>query len=276
MLMLPCVAEADMIIGGKSVLAVRKGDCLSLIGARSGVDWQLVVRENGLNPRNMCRVGQQVTVNNQRIVPKVISGGIIVNIPDRMLYFFKEGRLSAAFPVGLGLPEKQWRTPIGTFLIVRKENNPIWFVPKSIQREMAKKGKPVKTIVSPGPDNPLGRYALHTSIPGVLIHETIWPTTVYQWRSHGCIRVSPEAMEGFFEEVAEGTAGEIIYQPVSVAVREGRVFLQVDRDIYGRISSLDAEVKTRIEERGLTDSVDWLKVANVIKQRTGIAEDVTR
>jgi L,D-transpeptidase ErfK/SrfK len=274
--MLPRAADADMIIGGETVVSAQKGDCLSLIGSKFGVDWQSVARENGFDPKQVCRTGQRVSINNLRIVPKVIQDGIIVNVPDRMLYFFGNGELITAFPVGLGLPQKEWQTPLGSFLIERKERDPTWFVPKSIQREMEKKGLPVQTVVPPGKDNPLGRYALHTSLPNVLIHETIWPTTVYQWRSHGCIRVSPEVMEGFFDQVEKGMTGEIIYQPVGVAVRNGRVFLQVDRDIYKMRPSVDAEVRTMIEGRGLADRVDWVKIQNVTKKKAGIAEDVTQ
>jgi L,D-transpeptidase ErfK/SrfK len=276
-LVLPFVVNAgtDMIIGGKNAVDVRKGDSLSRIGARSGADWQRIARENGLDP-DKCRAGSRVFVNNRRIVPKVVSDGIVINIPDKMLYFFKKGRLSVAFPVSLGLPRKQWHTPTGKFSVVRKENNPVWFVPKSIQEEMEKKGRPVKAVVRPGPDNPLGRHAIRTSIPGVLIHEASGPDTIYQWQSHGCIRVSPETMEGFFEEVKKGVAGEIIYRPVSIAVHKRRVFLQVDRDIYGKIPSMAAEVKAKIGERGLTDSVDWAKVAKVVRKKEGVARDVTR
>jgi L,D-transpeptidase ErfK/SrfK len=71
-------------------------------------------------------------------------------------------------------------------------------------------------------------------------------------------------------------SGEIIYQPVSVAVRETRVFLQVSRDIYKKIPSIDTEVRMSIEERGMSDKVDWVKVQDVLKKKTGIAEDVTR
>ena len=181
-------------------------------------------------------------------------------------------------PYGVGLGNLEWQTPVGSFAIVGKEHDPVLRVPKSIQREMERKGQPVKELVPPGPDNPLGRYALHTSLPGILIHETIWPTTIYQWRSHGCIRVLPENMEaGFFELVENGTPGEIIYQPVSVAVSEqGRIFLQVDRDIYKVVKSMEDEARTEIEKRGLSDKVDWAKVENVIKQKTGVAEDVTQ
>jgi len=257
-------------------VSAQEGDCLSAIGARFGVDWQLIAKENRFDPKKICRTGQQFSLNNLRIVPKVVQDGIVVNVPGRMLYFFRNGGLVTAFPVGLGLAEKQWQTPIGPFLIVRKTINPTRIVPKSIQREMEKKGQPVMAVVPPGKDNPLGRYALHTSFQNVLIHETIWPTSVYQWRSHGCIRVGPEDMEGFFDQVEKGMTGEIVYQPVSVAVLDGRVLLQIDKDIYKKIPSIEAEVQARIAERNLADSVDWIKVQDVIKKRTGIAEDVTQ
>lgn len=275
LVLMPWVCAADMFVGGKAMVSAKKGDSLFLISARLGVDWQIIAKDNGFDPKKVCCVGQQFSVNNLRIVPKVINNGIIINVPDRMLYFFQSGSLVVAFPVGLGLPQEEWQTPIGPFSIIRKTTNPTWFVPKSIQNEMEKKGQVVKTIVPPGKDNPLGRYAIHTSLENVLIHETIWPTSIYQWRSHGCIRVSPELMEGFFDQVEIGMAGEIIYQPVSAAVRENRIFLQVARDIYKRIPSLDKEVRTMLEERSLSDKVDWIKVQDVMKKKTSIAEDVT-
>ncbi len=274
---LPFTSNADIIImGGRNIVVAQRGDSLSLIGARYGVDWQIVARENGFDPKGVCRPGQQFSINNLRIVPKIIQDGIIVNVPDRMLYFFRNRELVMAFPVGLGLSRKEWQTPIGPFLVVRKETDPTWYVPESIQREMKDKGQRVRTVVPPGKNNPLGRYALYTSLQSVLIHETIWPATVYTWRSHGCIRVSPEIMGKFYHQVERGAAGEIIYQPVSVAVQKGRVYLQVNKDIYRRIPSVDAEVRAGIEKQGLADSVDWVKVRDVTKKKTGIAEDVTR
>lgn len=275
LVLLPCISAASMFTGGTYTISTKKGDSLNIISSRYGVDWRVIAKENNFDPNKVCCVGQEFVINNLRIVPKIIDNGIIVNIPDRMLYFFQSGSLVTAFPVGLGLPQEEWQTPTGPFSIIRKTTNPTWYVPKSIQKEMVKKGQEVKTIVPPGKDNPLGRYAIHTTIDGVLIHETIWPTTIYQWRSHGCIRLSPEVIEGFFDLVEVGMAGEIIYQPVSIAVREDRVFLQVARDIYKKIPSMDAEVRAKIGEQGLTGKVDWDKVQNVIKKKTGIAEDVT-
>lgn len=262
-----------MIIGGETVYVAEKGDCLLLIGAKLGVDWKNIVKENNFDDKKPCKIGQVLRVNTRKIVPKIITNGIIINIPDRMLYFFNNNKLEQAFPVGLGMPT--WRTPAGTFKVIKKEKNPTWYVPKSIQREMEAKGQTVKEIVPPGHDNPLGRYAVKTSIPGILIHETIWPTTVYQFRSHGCIRVIPENMEKFFEEVEVNTTGEILYNPVKVAILDGRVFLEVYRDIYRKVKDLGGEAKRVIEERGVSHKVNWQKVESVVKERSGVAEDVT-
>ncbi|MHB8881576.1 MAG: L,D-transpeptidase family protein [Thermodesulfovibrionales bacterium] len=273
-------AQATMIIGEEGVYTVKKGDTLDLIGARLGVPWKQIVRENRLDPQKPLKKGARLKVDTRRIVPRVIDNGIIVNIPDRTLYYFKEGQIETVFPVALGMRPRQeaadWTTPLGKFTILRKAKNPSWYVPKSIQEEMEEEGKSVEPIVPPGPDNPLGRYALKTSIPGILIHETIRPRSVYQYRSHGCIRVMPEHMETFFDKVEVNTPGELIYVPVKVAVSEkGHVFLEAHGDVYKKGRNLKAETREAIEKLGLSEKVDWQKVEKVLKERAGIPRDVT-
>jgi len=274
------VSATDMIIGGETVYQVVKGDTLEGIGAKLGVKWQRLVQENSLDLNRALKIGLKLRVNNRRIVPKVSDNGLIINIPDRMLYFLKNGRLETAFPVGLGTPlwrgSTKWRTPEGKFKIVNKQKNPPWFVPESIQEEMELEGKPVDIIVPPGPDNPLGRYILRTSIQGIDIHETIWPTSVYQFRSHGCIRVLPEHMEKLFRDIEPEATGEIIYNPVKLAVsKEGRVFLEVHRDIYSKLNDLENETKKLIRKAAVEKKINWQKVNAALKDKSGIAEDVS-
>jgi len=269
-----------MIIGGETVYAVEKGDTFELISAKLGVNWKNIAKRNTLDSKKILRVGQKLKINTRKIVPKVIHDGIVVNIPERMLYLFKKGKLKSAFPVGLGMPSwrgiTRWRTPVGKFRVIKKLKNPTWYVPESIQRKMKMRGETVKTVIQPGPQNPLGRYAIKISIRGILIHETIWPSTIYQYKSHGCIRVLPNHMEKFFEEVKTNTIGELIYSPVKVAVSEkGRVFLEVHRDSYGKVKDLRTEARRVIQERGVAHRVNWQKVDAVLKGKSGIAEDVT-
>jgi L,D-transpeptidase ErfK/SrfK len=274
LLLFPSSGNADIFVGGETTYAIQKGDSLILIGSRLGVNWQTIAKENEIDPGKPLKIGRTLKVNTRKIVPKVTEAGIIVNIPDRMLYHFNEGKLASAFPVGLGRPD--WETPTGTFTIKGRERNPTWHVPVSIREEMATKGEPVETTVPPGPDNPLGRYALRTSISGVLLHETIWPTSVYQFRSHACIRIMADHMEKFFQRVRVGTQGEIIYEPVKVALTpEGRIFLEVHRDVYKKGTSLDIEVKKLLDRRGLSGRVNWEKVNRLLQEKPDVAEDVT-
>jgi len=268
-----------MIIGGTTHYTVQKGDRLELIGAKLGVFWKNIAKENNLDLKTPCVPGQVLKVTTRKIVPRIVEDGIIINIADRTLYYFKMGKLTA-YPVGVGLAREDdfgdWRTPTGKFVITGKKKNPTWSVPDSIQLETAFKGKEVEETVPPGPKNPLGRYAIQTSIPGVLIHETIWPSSVYRFQSHGCIRMLPENMEIFFEEVGKGMKGEIIYEPVKIMLtREGKPYLEVRTDTYKRFSSLKDRAWKLIDDRGIRDKVDTDKVEQIIKDQSGIAEDIT-
>ncbi|MBI5102705.1 MAG: L,D-transpeptidase family protein [Nitrospirae bacterium] len=276
----PSVAAAGIIINTDTEYRVEAGDTLERIGGRFGVDWRVIARENSLADKSLIRTGSTLRIRGRRIVPATLENGIIINIPDRTLYYFRNGELADCFPVGLGSPSlkfgKAWKTPLGKFTIKAKEKDPAWHVPPTIREEMEKEGKEVKTVVPPGPDNPLGRHALHTSIQGILIHETIWPGSVYQFRSHGCIRVHPENMKKFFGKVERNDPGELIYMPVKAALTsEGRVLLEVHRDAYGMVEDLGAEAARALEKLGLKGRADPGKVDKVIREKTGMAEDVT-
>jgi L,D-transpeptidase ErfK/SrfK len=274
------VFAGDMVIGGETTYEVQKKDNLYLIGARHGVFWKALAEQNGLDPKAQVPMGTVLKINNRKIVPRTVDHGIIINIPDRTLYLFKDGNLTT-FPVALGVPVKtEWsdsRTPMGKFSIVAKRKNPVWHVPESIQVEYFEKGKDVDEAVPPGPKNPLGRYALQTSIPAVLIHETIWPNSIYRYTSHGCVRMLPEHMEKLFPMVERGIQGEIIYEPVKVAaLDDGRIFFEVRSDIYKKRKSVREDAIQLIQSKGLSDKVDWQKVAKMIQDEKGIAEDVAR
>jgi L,D-transpeptidase ErfK/SrfK len=274
-------ATSRTIIGKKSIYTVRKGDTLRLIGAKFGVNWRLVAQQNRQNPKKPLRSGQKLTINTRRIVPKTVQEGIVINIPDRTLYLFKNRKLEKALPVGLGMTKWNdmvtWQTPIGKFRVLSKIKNPAWHVPVSIQKKMKGEGKEVKTVVPPGDDNPLGKYALRTSLPGILIHSTIIPESVYTFSSHGCIRVLPGNMEDIFNAVPVNTSGEIIYQPVKFALADdGRVFLEVHRDIYDRYKNLQELTKSLIISNNAESKVDWNKVNASLRRKAGFPEEITR
>ena len=269
------------LVGTASTYFVVKGDNIRLVAAKLGVSRQQLISKNKLDQKAYLKIGQKLKYNNRKIVPQRMKNGIVVNIPDRTLYYFKQGKLAVSLPVALGVPVKSekydWKTPTGKFRITAKMKDPTWHVPTSIQSEMEEQGKEMITSIAPGPANPLGKYAIKTSIPGILIHSTTKPWSIYSFASHGCIRVYPEQMEELFKAVAVNTLGEIIYMPVKLAItEEGRVFLEVHRDVYSKSSSgLATEARRLIEKQNLSGRVDWQKVESIVRHTAGIAEDIS-
>ena len=273
---------SPQLVGRIGRYTVTNGDTLRLIAAKLGVSRTQLAAMNGLTPKDKLRPGQQLRYNNRRIIPEHhIRDGLVINVPDRTLYLFERGELAFSTAVALGTPTKTeqfvWQTPIGKFKIVNKAKDPTWTVPPSIQEEMRLEGKEVITSIPPGKDNPLGKYAMKTSLPGILIHSTTKPWSIYSYASHGCIRVYPERMEELFKLVKVNTNGEIIYHPVKLTVTdEGKVLLEAHGDIYNRTKGLEAEAKRLIKAQKLDDKIDWAKVKRVLSRKSGVAEEITR
>lgn len=268
------------IIGGKGVYTVQRKESLRIIASRLGVRLKDLAKMNRLKTDASLYPGERLKYNNRRIVPKSIRNGIVVNIPDRSLYLLRNGRVSASYPVALGIAIKKestiWRTPVGRFQIIDKQENPSWRIPLSIQKEMEENGEEVVEVVPPGPKNPLGKYAMRTTLAGILIHSTSRPASINSYSSHGCIRVMPEHMERLFKAVSVPMQGEIVYQPVKMEVTgDGRVFLEVNRDSYGKLEDISAEVRRVINNHRAGGKVSWQSVNRMITEKSGIAEEVT-
>jgi L,D-transpeptidase ErfK/SrfK len=135
---------SDQLVGREFTYIVQPGDSLTAIGARFGVGVNLLAAGNKLAHNARLKIAQELNIDNRHIVPRATDDGIVINIPQRMLYLFKEGQALRNYPVALGKPD--WPTPSGRFRIAVKEENPVWDVPKSIQEEMRREGK-VKTCV---------------------------------------------------------------------------------------------------------------------------------
>jgi L,D-transpeptidase ErfK/SrfK len=267
---------AHVIIGGESTYTVRHGDSLRLIGARFGVSPWTLSSINMINPQAPLRIGQKLKIANRHIVPAVVADGILVNVPQRMLYLLSVGDLISAYPLAVGRPEPKWRTPTMAFTIAGLDENPVWLVPKSIQEEMEEEGKEVETRVDAGPHNPLGRFRIKLSLPGYAIHSTISPASVYSFQTHGCMRLFPANAEAFFGQVRVGMRGRIIYQPVLLArLANGRVFAEVNRDIYGMSGDPMEILHAIADSHKLDNMIDWSAAQIVVDRHEGIARDIT-
>lgn len=258
------------IVGERFDYTVQSGDFLISLAARFGEPAQLIAQNNHLDYNKRLHPRQRLEIDNRHAVPETLNDGILINLPQRMLFFFKDNALVGAYPVGLGMPT--WPTPEGQFSAVELRRHPAWVVPVSIQAEMRKKGEPVLTKVPPGPDNPLGAYWIGLSIPGYGIHGTNAPSSVYHFQSHGCIRLQPQNIAKLFPQLRTGDSGKIIYAPAMLALLgDGSIYAEVDRDIYSKGIDALALFKQLAETNQLSQRIDWAKMAQVVEQQTGIA-----
>lgn len=265
---------ADRVVGGVQEYVVKPGDSLALVGARLGVDVRLIAAANGLAANARLTPGMALTIDNRHVVPAAAAepAAIVINVPQRMLFRAVDDGLIAA-PVAVGKPD--WRTPLGAFHVVMKEENPTWDVPVSIQAEMRAAGKPVITRMPPGPENPLGRYWIGLSASSVGVHGTPAITSLYRLATHGCIRVHPEDIATLYPRVHPGDPVAIIYEDVLLAMTADGIFVEAHRDAYGRgRGDAEAAIRDAAAASGAADAIRWDAVADALRARDGVARRV--
>lgn len=260
------------LVGGRTVYNVKAGDTIGSIGARFGVAPATLIEMNQLTSPYRLATDQPLVIDNTHIAVANPEVNLTINIAQRLLVL-TEGERARAYPITVG--RRTWPTPVGAFTITSKETDPVWEVPVSIQREMELQGKPVITRMEPSPLNPLGRHWIGLSLPGLGIHGTNAPSSIYAFASHGCIRMHPDDVANLFERVTVGMAGVLIYQPVIIAAIDDRVWVEAHPDQYRRAGDAMDNVRAAAERAGLGAVVDWALVDEVMRQRRGRAVDVT-
>lgn len=284
LLFVPLLASADdpassdrlsyQTSGGVTEYLARRGDSLSAIGARFGVDAATLAADNGVANAHRVHINQRFQIDNRHIIPALVDNGILViNVPQRMLFYRQTDGVLAAYPVAVG--RSTWQTPSGPFTIVTKEEHPTWDVPPSILEESRRTGRHQPARVPPGPHNPLGDFWIGLSIPGFGIHGTVAPSSIYRAATHGCIRLHPDDITRLFPQVQIGTRGRFVYEPVLLALVGGRVYLEVHPDMYRRLRGTPgALIRALALGAGLTEQIDWQAVDRVIAAREGVARAV--
>ena len=165
---------------------------------------------------------QTITVPNFFILPDAPRTGIVINLAERRIYYYPPGgKTVETYPAGVGV--KADATPIGVTKVVLKEDGPVWRPPPSIRAERPE----LPAAIYPGPDDPLGAYALRLGWNNYLIHGTNKPDSVGRNVSHGCLHIYPEDIERLFHEVPVGTLVRSVYQPVKAGWIDNRLYVEV-------------------------------------------------
>jgi L,D-transpeptidase ErfK/SrfK len=267
LLSLQTTATEQRSSGDTIVYEVTVGESIPSLGARFGLEPRTLAADNGLSPATVLRAGQRLVIDNRHVIPDHPADGIVINVPQRMLFVLVGDRLAGAYPVAVGRPN--WPTPLGVFMVSSKEVDPTWDVPKSIQEEMSQAGRQVERRVPPGPNNPLGDRWIGVSNLGFGIHGTNQPSSIYRFTTHGCIRLHPADARSLFEIVWIGMPIWIVYQPVLLAaVDPHHVMVEVHADIYRGTAAPELEVARRLLELD-TAVVDAQALNEIIRRKAG-------
>ena len=280
----PLPQGADTVIGETQETIAAHEDTLLDIGRRFGVGYEEIVAANpGVDPW-LPGEGTRVLIPSRFIIPEGARQGIVVSLAEHRLYYFPptkagETPVVKTYPISIG--RMDWKTPLGMTRIVNKRKNPIWYPPESVRREHEADGRPLPKAVPPGPDNPLGAYAMRLGIPGgaYLIHGTNIPAGVGMQVTHGCIRMFPEDIEEFFELVPVNTAVRMIDQPYKMGWRGDQLYIEVHAPLEGQETPESRSLTnvTRLLVAATKDRdvvIDWARAEKAFTLANGVPEPV--
>lgn len=167
---------------GNKIHVVKEGETLSEIAKKYGTTTELIKRSNQLNSEHI-QAGRKL---------KVLAGKVSIKVDksaNQMEIYLDEKRIKS-YRVATG---KRNSTPVGTFKIINKVRNPIWY-------------KEMGTAIPYGdPENHLGPRWMGFDKPSYGIHGTVEPKTIGTQASSGCIRMLNKDVEEIYAVVPIGT-----------------------------------------------------------------------
>ncbi|MDP6685484.1 MAG: L,D-transpeptidase family protein [Candidatus Omnitrophota bacterium] len=171
------------IITSKDVsYTVEPGDSLSKIAKKFGTTIGLIKASNSLKS-DVILANSKLKVSKQKY-------GILVDKSQNVLTLLsKEGDIVKVYSVSTG---ENNSTPVGTFKIVNRIKDPVWYNQGAI-------------VPSESPDNVLGSRWLGFSKSGYGIHGTVDPDSVGTQATKGCVRMHNHDVEELYTIVAVGT-----------------------------------------------------------------------
>lgn len=265
------------VVGGMAVIRLEKGDTLPDVARHFGLGTNTVTAANPNVDVWAPEAGQRILLPMRFILPDGPRNGIVINLPAMRLFHFKNrGKAVATYPLGIGTEERP--TPMGDMHVTKKVTKPTWYVPASIAADHRKKGDILPPQVLPGPDNPLGEYALYLSKPSYLIHGTNKPASIGLRATNGCMRLYPENIKKLYEQAPVGTKVRIVNQPYLAGRADGIIYLEAHmpfddlpgdplEDVYEKLAKL---------ERKSSGSIDWSKVRKTLAEAIGYPVPVSK
>jgi L,D-transpeptidase ErfK/SrfK len=267
------VARGEDVIGRQAIVRLKTGDTLPDIARHFSLGINAISAANPGVDVWVPEAGERVLLPLSFILPDTPRKGIVVNLATMRLFQYKEIGTSLSvrtYPIGVGTSERP--TPTGTMHVARKAVRPTWHVPASIAKEHRKKGDILPAAVPPGPDNPLGEYALYLSKSGYLIHGTNKPASIGLTATNGCLRLYPENVKTLFDDTPVKTPVLIVNQPYLIGQRKGVLYLEAHSPLEGSggLESEKLHARLKAIEKNAGRRLDWKKVKEVQAAARGV------
>ena len=208
--------------------------------------------------------------------------GIVINRPELRLYYFGDGAGQVVtYPIGVGRQGRE--TPLGSTSIAAKRESPTWRPPPSIRAERPE----LPASVPPGPENPLGLFAMNLGWQNYVIHGTNKPYGIGRRVSSGCIRLYPEDIERLFDRVEINTPVMVVDQAVKLGWAGGELYMEIHPTVAegdeleekGWYTPTPVpELKERVLKAAGTHAarIYWPAVARAEQAKRGIPVRITR
>lgn len=219
------------VVGEDVRHVVAPGETLTTIAQSYQLAPVHLVWANDLLEGEQPAAGRELLIPGRRVVPRFRGSGILVNLPERMLYLFRDGSLVDRWGVAVGA--RSFETPTGAFAVKEKVVNPTWTPPAYLNY-------PLRVVLG-GEGNPLGDRWLGLTAAGIGIHGTNENTSIGEATTLGCIRMFPPHIRELYSLVPTGTRVEIRYETARAGRdRDGRIWWAAFPDIYHRGGRDDA------------------------------------
>jgi L,D-transpeptidase ErfK/SrfK len=280
----PLTGPDDAVVGeDQTVMTVYEDTLYDLARAYSLGSEELIRVNPGVDPW-LPGGGKMLVVPGRHILPPGPREGIVVNLPEHRLYYYPKpkrdgSRVVITYPVRIG--KMDWRTPLGVTHVIQKQKDPVWYPPESVRKEHAAAGDPLPARVPPGPDNPLGNYAMRLAAGNgtYLIHGTNNPIAVGLAVTHGCIRMYPDDVAALFPLISVGTPVRLINEPVKVAWIDGELLLEAHPPVDAEGQSFEPNLEEfsqllRAKVGDATVAIHWDYAREVLQKANGVIATV--
>lgn len=272
--MFPLPPEGVDVVGKTQVITVPKGTDITELGQQYSIGYLEFLESNPHADLKNLWAGQKLVVPTRFILPPVPRRGIVINLAELRLYYYpKHAQVVYTFPIGIG--RQHTPTPLIKTKIIEKRKDPIWFPTEDTHAEAKELGIMLPKKILPGPQNPLGKYAIRLGLNTYLIHGTNRPDGVGMRSSGGCIRMYPDDVEQLYKLVSIGTPVNIIDNPFKIGWKNNVLYLETHVPVdfkhdkaKDRLQPLVEVLKDTIEK--LHAKIDWQRAAQVADDQDGI------